>query len=317
MHRLALGVDPRVRGIGEQPLGAGAAAIRRPRRDVDRGRDRRRCGSRRAATPSLARIWQLAPGPADEPDVLYAGVEPAALFRSDDGGRSVLAACAACGTTRTARSGSQAAAGSASTPSSSTPTIPNRLLIAISAAGVYLSRRRRRVVAGEQPRASSPASCRTATTSSSASASTRCRATPSTTSASTCSITAGSTAATTAVPPWTAMTGIAGMDFGFPVVAHPTRPSTAYLLPLESDEFRCTPDGKCVVWRTADARRDVGAAHGRAPAGRRPPDRAPRRVHHRRSGPGRPLLRDPHPARCTDRTTTASRGNCSPNTCRR
>ncbi len=37
---------------------------------------------------SLERIWQLAPGPADEPDVLYAGVEPAALFRSDDGGRT-------------------------------------------------------------------------------------------------------------------------------------------------------------------------------------------------------------------------------------
>ena len=49
------------------------------------------------------------------------------------------------------------------------------------------------------------------------------------------------------------MTGIAGMDFGFPVVAHPTRPSTAYLLPLESDGFRCTPDGRCLVWRTDDA----------------------------------------------------------------
>ena len=49
------------------------------------------------------------------------------------------------------------------------------------------------------------------------------------------------------------MTGIAGMDFGFPVVAHPTAPSTAYLLPLESDGFRCTPDGQCVVWRTSDA----------------------------------------------------------------
>src|SRR5262245_32601866 len=32
---------------------------------------------------ALARIWQLAPGPADDLDLLYAGVEPAALFRSD------------------------------------------------------------------------------------------------------------------------------------------------------------------------------------------------------------------------------------------
>src|SRR6266540_247289 len=37
---------------------------------------------------SLARAWQLAPGPASEPDVVYAGVEPSALFRSTDGGRT-------------------------------------------------------------------------------------------------------------------------------------------------------------------------------------------------------------------------------------
>lgn len=37
---------------------------------------------------ALVRIWQLAPGGDDEPDVVYAGVEPAALFRSDDGGGS-------------------------------------------------------------------------------------------------------------------------------------------------------------------------------------------------------------------------------------
>jgi hypothetical protein len=37
---------------------------------------------------SVARVWQLTPGPADQPDVFYAGVEPAALFRSDDGART-------------------------------------------------------------------------------------------------------------------------------------------------------------------------------------------------------------------------------------
>ena len=35
---------------------------------------------------SLARVWQLAPGGADEPDVVWAGTEPSALFRSTDGG---------------------------------------------------------------------------------------------------------------------------------------------------------------------------------------------------------------------------------------
>lgn len=37
---------------------------------------------------SLRRIWQIAPGPADEPGVVYAGTEPSALFRSTDGGIS-------------------------------------------------------------------------------------------------------------------------------------------------------------------------------------------------------------------------------------
>lgn len=35
---------------------------------------------------SLERIWQLQPGGAAEPDVVYAGTEPGALFRSTDGG---------------------------------------------------------------------------------------------------------------------------------------------------------------------------------------------------------------------------------------
>jgi photosystem II stability/assembly factor-like uncharacterized protein len=37
---------------------------------------------------SVARVWHIEPGPADEPDVMYAGVEPACLFRSEDRGES-------------------------------------------------------------------------------------------------------------------------------------------------------------------------------------------------------------------------------------
>ena len=37
---------------------------------------------------SVAGVWQLQPAGPDQPDVVYAGVEPAALFRSDDGGWS-------------------------------------------------------------------------------------------------------------------------------------------------------------------------------------------------------------------------------------
>jgi photosystem II stability/assembly factor-like uncharacterized protein len=40
------------------------------------------------AGAAVQRVWQLAPGPADRPGEVWAGVEPAALFRSDDGGAS-------------------------------------------------------------------------------------------------------------------------------------------------------------------------------------------------------------------------------------
>ncbi|MEY2478580.1 MAG: hypothetical protein QOG87_3895 [Actinomycetota bacterium] len=40
--------------------------------------------------------------------------------------------------------------------------------------------------------------------------------------------------------------------FGFPVVADPNHPGTAYVLPLESDMFRCTPEGRMRVYRTTD-----------------------------------------------------------------
>ena len=41
-------------------------------------------------------------------------------------------------------------------------------------------------------------------------------------------------------------------DFGFPIVAHPEQADTAFVLPLESDAYRCTPEGRCRVYRTAD-----------------------------------------------------------------
>src|SRR6266542_1974485 len=37
---------------------------------------------------ALTRVWQLVPADDDHPEVVYAGVEPAALFRSGDGGET-------------------------------------------------------------------------------------------------------------------------------------------------------------------------------------------------------------------------------------
>ncbi len=47
-------------------------------------------------------------------------------------------------------------------------------------------------------------------------------------------------------------------DFGFPVVGHPVDPGTAFVFPLESGSYPFSPGGRCRVYRTTD-----GGAHWR------------------------------------------------------
>ncbi len=42
-------------------------------------------------------------------------------------------------------------------------------------------------------------------------------------------------------------------DFGFAMATHPHDPDCVYIVPMESDEFRCTPEGRLRVYRTRNA----------------------------------------------------------------
>lgn len=42
-------------------------------------------------------------------------------------------------------------------------------------------------------------------------------------------------------------------DFGFAMASHPHDPDCVYIVPMESDEFRCTPEGRLRVYRTRSA----------------------------------------------------------------
>lgn len=42
-------------------------------------------------------------------------------------------------------------------------------------------------------------------------------------------------------------------DYGFAMAGHPHNPDCVYILPMESDEFRCTPEGCLRVYRTRNA----------------------------------------------------------------
>ena len=51
---------------------------------------------------------------------------------------------------------------------------------------------------------------------------------------------------------WTSIENGLPSDFGFATATHPRDPKTAYLLPLVGAEKRYVPDGKLAVWRTQD-----------------------------------------------------------------
>jgi photosystem II stability/assembly factor-like uncharacterized protein len=52
---------------------------------------------------------------------------------------------------------------------------------------------------------------------------------------------------------WQEITGALPSDFGFPMVAHPSDPSTAWVIPHTApDKGRFMPDGQAAVWRTHD-----------------------------------------------------------------
>ena len=42
-------------------------------------------------------------------------------------------------------------------------------------------------------------------------------------------------------------------DFGFAMIVHPRNPDCVYIVPVESDEFRCTCDGRLRIYRTRNA----------------------------------------------------------------
>jgi hypothetical protein len=91
-------------------------------------------------------------------------------------------------------------------------------------------------------------------------------------------------------------------DFGFCMVAHPHDHDTAYIVPIESDEYRCTPEGKLRVYRTRNdacacntctAQSQLGAAHSRVAAEECFGNRAARQFDSGHARSSRNLLRHP------------------------
>jgi hypothetical protein len=52
---------------------------------------------------------------------------------------------------------------------------------------------------------------------------------------------------------WTDIANGVPSDFGFSMQMHPHDRDTVYIVPIESDQFRCVPEAKLRVYRTRNA----------------------------------------------------------------
>lgn len=195
----------------------------------------------------LERIWHIEPGPKGKPNVLYAGVAPAALFRTANGGRtwSELEGL----TKHPSRPRWHPGAGGLCLHSIVLdPSRPKRMYVGISAVGVFrtddggaswtpINRGTRAEFMPEKyPEFGQCVH--------------KLLIAPGDSSVlfqqNHCGVYRSDSAGET----WQEITKGLPSDFGFPLAIHPRRAETVYVLPLKGAEFRCPPENKLRVFRT-------------------------------------------------------------------
>ncbi|WP_103500539.1 MULTISPECIES: sialidase family protein [unclassified Streptomyces] len=200
---------------------------------------------------SLERLWQLRPGGPEEAGVVYAGTEPAALFRSEDGGESFeLVRPLWDHPTRPTWEPGGGGLG-LHTVLTAPGERPGELTVAVSAGGVYRSADAGaswfpsndgvQVVFAPEPYPPHGQCVHKVA---------RDAERPDRLYLQNHwgvyrSDDAGST--------WQDIGAGLPSDFGFPVVAHPHRGSVAYVFPLNADYDRVPAGRRCRVYRTEDA----------------------------------------------------------------
>jgi hypothetical protein len=197
---------------------------------------------------ALTRVWQFAPG--SEPDVVYAGVEPSAVFRSADGGETYELVRGLWDHPHRPE-WTPGGGGKAVHTIVPHPTDPGRVTVAMSTGGVYVT-----TDGGGSWRASNQGI--------------KVRHLPDPYPEF------GQCVHKVAQHPdrperfflqnhhgvyrsdddartWQSIAEGLPADFGFPMVVHPHRPDVIYTFPLVADAMRFAPDGRCAVYRSEDA----------------------------------------------------------------
>jgi hypothetical protein len=196
---------------------------------------------------ALARVWQLQPAGEDEPGVVWAGAEPASLFRSEDGGTTFELVRGLWDHPH--RPSWEPGGGGMCLHT--VIAQPERVVVAISAAGVYRS-------------VDNAASWHAAN------AGIEARFFPDPYPEFGQCVHKIAVDATDpdrlylqnhggvfrsddGAASWSPIHDGLPADFGFAMVAHPRRADTAFVYPLVSDQHRIPPDGASRVFRTTDA----------------------------------------------------------------
>jgi hypothetical protein len=203
------------------------------------------------ANTALVRVWQIVASPT-EPNVVWAGVEPHALFRSEDGGDS-FSLVEGLWNHPHRPSWTPGNGGACLHTVVPHPTDAQRLLVAMSAAGVYrtedggatwnpANRGIQAVFLPEDQRYPEFGQCVH-----------RVAMHPSRPERLYAQNHGGVYRSDDGGDQWDSIADGLPSDFGFPIVVHPQKPDTIFLFPVDAMGGRVPPEGKCRVYRSDDA----------------------------------------------------------------
>ena len=199
---------------------------------------------------AVAQIWQIAPGREDNPEVLYCGVEPAALFESRDAGQTWEPNQGLLNHEHQPK-WQPGGGGLCLHTIVLDPRDNLRMLIAISTGGVYRSddggktwRARNAGVRAEFLPDKHPEFGQCVH---------KVVHHPARPERLFLQNHWGLYRSDDWGDTWRDIANGVPSDFGFAMEMHPHDPDTVYIVPLESDMFRCTPEAKLRVYRTTNA----------------------------------------------------------------
>ncbi len=203
----------------------------------------------------IERCWHIQPGRASEPNVMYCGVGPAALFRSDDNGVT-WEENAALSSHPTKSKWAPGAGGLILHSVLLDPKNKNRMWTAISAAGVFRTENGGASWQTMNDNIRDPGAAFDPNM-------------PLYPEAGQCVHQlahaagdndrlylqghSGTYRSDDGGNHWTEITAGLPSDFGMSMAAHPHNSETAYVVPLQGGELRCPPEFKLRVFRTSDA----------------------------------------------------------------